>query len=92
VVGKTASQEPSLSSYLIQFFDDEERDGSQSMDFFTVQPADVVASPRRLYWIKSLCKLQIIHSQLSMALTVGHFCFEKFVATCSCVERLFNIK
>jgi hypothetical protein len=31
MVSKTASQEPSLSSYLIQFFDDEERDGSQNV-------------------------------------------------------------
>jgi len=31
MVSKTASEEPSLSSYLIQFFDDEERDGSQNV-------------------------------------------------------------
>jgi hypothetical protein len=31
MVSKTASQEPSPSSYLFQFFDDEERDGSQNV-------------------------------------------------------------
>ena len=30
-MSKTASQEPSLTSYLFQFFDDEERDGSQNV-------------------------------------------------------------
>jgi len=46
MVSKTASQEPSLSSYLIQFFeDDEERDGSQNVAYSLFSPLIWLLAP-----------------------------------------------
>jgi len=45
MLSKTAFQEPSLSSYLIQFFDDEERDGSQNLVYSVFNPRMWLLAP-----------------------------------------------
>jgi hypothetical protein len=56
MVSKTASQEPSLSSYLIQFFDDDERDGSQNVVYSLFNPPMWLIAPEGCTGL-SHCKL-----------------------------------
>jgi hypothetical protein len=45
MMSKTVSQEPSLFSYLIQFFDDEERDGFQNVVYLLFSPLMWLLAP-----------------------------------------------